>query len=148
MSRNHLILAALSLLGLASYAPTAWADDPPVCDIVLRNCPPKSFGIVELPDATKPVTLAPNEAFVLYHECRTSTRGLTCTGWPQSQDKASTLTYQWTFEGAERHLVHNTGPQSEQTVECVSGEEVIATLTITNGKYRATSSETYTCGKH
>lgn len=151
MFRN--IIAAVLVAFAASLAPsTAQADDEhiPICEPIKSlqkdgSCPDK-FAVVELPDSD-PQLLGRDEGFVLYHECRGTPGGLKCTGWPQEQAARGNLGYQWSFESAGKTLLLAPGTAATEQFACVAGEQVTSTLTITNGRYRATASETWTCGK-
>jgi hypothetical protein len=149
MSLSKLAAAALlSLTAIALPIDQASAGDPEVCEEIKSkaSCPPK-FAIVELPGSPQAQTIARDEGFVLYHECGASKGGMNCTGWPQEQAGAGNLSYEWSFESNGRKLSLAPGASARQFFGCNDGEQVTATLTIANGKYRASSSETYTCGK-
>ena len=147
MSRTKLAAAVLTLIAIVLPVDRALADDPQLCEpIKAKGCPPK-FAIVELPGQARSLTIARDEGFVLYHECAGAPGGMSCSGWPQETAAGRNLKYEWTFESAGSKLSHAAGNASQQFFSCTAGEQVVATLTIANGKYRATSSETYTCGK-
>jgi hypothetical protein len=147
MSRLILSLSLLPLL--AALAPVAIADEthPETCDDTKSDgCPPKSFSVVELPDGQGTQVLATGEGFLLHSECRSSKTRLSCSGWPQETGSGGNLKYEWSFESSERRVSYPRGDVFARSVECEGGERIVATLTISNGRYKVSASETYTCG--
>lgn len=148
MIRSPFAFALTSVLALAVF-PAAASADPgnEICgpDKSAKTCP-KSFRVVELPDTDATHELSANAPFMLYAECVATKGGLSCGGWPREAGKGGNLTYEWSFEGAEAKLVFPRSSQATRSIECTAGEPVLATLTIGNGNYRATSSQAFICG--
>jgi hypothetical protein len=147
MTRFSLAIATLPLLFAVSTDAVADPEEE-ICEPIksLKVCPPKSFTVIEVPDGGAPQRLVVNDPFMLYSECSRSKGGLSCSGWPQESNASGRLKYEWSFESAERKLVYPRGDSPTRTVACAPGERIVATLTLSNGNYRASLSQTYDCG--
>lgn len=149
MFRSSFRLALASLVVLSLVPSSALADPTnEFCDpdkSLSKSCP-KSFRIVELPDSTATQALAVDEPFLLYTECVAGKGGVSCGGWPRETGEGGNLSYEWSFEGKEAKLVFPSGNAATRNIDCAVGDRIVATLTVSNGSYRATSSQSFVCG--
>jgi hypothetical protein len=151
MSRSKISLFALvafPLLALVAsdVAADGGEDETELCDMIKSNdCPEKSMALVELPQGNGTQLLALHEPFLLEAKCVRAKSGLTCSGWPQEVGGTTNLSYEWSFEGSDAKLSYPRSHAPQRSVACNGGEKVIATLTITNGSYKASLSQRYDC---
>lgn len=150
MNRFKLALVSMTLLALAvpGIARAEDEDEPPTCEAIKAwTCPPNAFEILALPDSKAALTLAADEAFLLHHECASAAGALHCMGWPQEQKPRGRLRYQWTFErhGSKSKTMLPEGHAVLESIDCAGPEPITVTLTVSNGSYSASSSETYAC---
>ncbi len=149
MNRFKLALVSVTLLALTLPAVARAQEEPPTCEAIKAwTCPPNAFEIMELPDSKAALTLVADEAFMLHHECASSEGALHCMGWPQEHKRRGRLSYQWTFErhGSKSKTMLPQGHAVQESVSCAVPEPITVTLTVSNGRYSASSSETYACG--
>ncbi|MCI1709476.1 MAG: hypothetical protein LKM39_03215 [Chiayiivirga sp.] len=123
-------------------------EEVPLCDVVKSDADAGRFTIHELPDSSATFELRSGEGFLLHQECRASGAGLQCSGWPQEAKARGNLRYQWSFERRDQRTDHPESDVATRTIACGRPGWVTATLTVRNGKYHATSSESYYCGAH
>lgn len=150
MNRFKFALFALPVVAMfMSFSPAAIADeeeDPEACGAIKSaDCPPKSIAVVELPDGGGTQLLALHEPFLLEAKCVRAKSGLTCSGWPQEVGGTTNLSYEWSFEGSDAKLSYPRSHAPQRSVACNAGERIVATLTISNGSYKASLSQRYDC---
>ena len=149
MNRFKLTLISLTLLALALPGIARADDEPPTCEAIKAwTCPPNAFEILALPDSKAALTLVADKAFLLHHECASFEGALHCMGWPQEHRPRGRLRYQWTFErhGSKSKTMLAEGHAVHESILCAVPEPITVTLTVSNGTYSASSSETYACG--
>lgn len=149
MNRFEHTFISLTLLALAVPGFARDQGDPPTCEAIKAwTCPPNAFEILELPDSKAALTLVADEAFLLHHECASTEGALHCMGWPQEHKPRGRLSYQWTFErlGSKSKTMLPEGHAVQESIDCAVSEPISVTLTVRNGRYSASASETYACG--
>lgn len=160
MSRSKLFgLAALALFAVmlprAAAAQSTeeceeWSnpdpsEDIPICEPI-KALADSHFAVIELPDSTAALNLRSGEAFLLHQECVGTKGGMNCSAWPQEAKSRGNLQYQWSFESRDYRIDYPATDSPTLAMSCGRSGWVMAKLTISNGKYSATSSEPYFCG--
>jgi hypothetical protein len=150
MSRFNNTLVLSSILLLTCAAPAFADPSEEYCDPDKRakECPDKAFSVLELPGDTQVQQLRAGQAFLMHHECRAAQGALQCSGWPQEEKSLGRLRYHWLFESNGRSFESTAEAGPSQAVKCDNGSDVKVTLTVSNGKYQASSSDSFRCGKY
>jgi hypothetical protein len=141
----YLVLSLLMFVSPMAHANGGEEEDE-FCNIIKSDdCPPKSMAVVELPHGGGTRLLALHEPFLLEAKCVRAKSGLTCSGWPQEVGDTTNLSYEWSFEGSDAKLSFPRSHAPQRSVACNAGEKVVATLTISNGSYKASLSQRFDC---
>ena len=149
LSRPGLALPLLAAIAVLGPAAPVTADPPPTCSIAKSGknmtCP-KSFEIVTDPQDDVPETIYVDQPISVMLFCEPRRTGMLCEGWPQEYDSEGYLTYRWSIRvgGVLTHYPATTNPV--RTVTCSPLQPVEATLTVTNGTYQASATQSYGCG--
>lgn len=152
--RIPLLLAALCALSATdafaqscSIAKSCSLSPPPG----VPNCPSGSGKFLGRQQPGGPICeYTVNQAVPILLACETvstSAGGMYCEGWAQETSTPKQfLTYTWTVRVGWVTTNYNTGTDPYLPIACSPGESVRVKMTIKNGTYQTSVTQTYGCG--
>ena len=97
--------------------------------------------------AATPVAKSASCAVPVLMECAASGGGMLCEGWSQEVSVPKRyINYAWSVRVGFQTTQYQTGDIPYVNFSCNTGQSVAVTMTLTNGSFSGTSSQSYTCG--